>query len=115
MANTLTDQHESNQFSGSAVLNVIRLMFGRAPLSEVLATIARLIEAQGDGMLCAIWLLDDAPFPLWSSAKPSPSICRASGWRGSRSHRWDLRGGCCSQNSRLRDGHPHRPSLGQLP
>lgn len=59
MVNTLSGQHDASQFSGSDVLNIVRLMFERAPLPEVLTTIVRLIEAQGDGMLCAIWLIDD--------------------------------------------------------
>ena len=34
------------------------MIFAGAPLSEVLTIIARLVEAQGKGMLCTIWLLD---------------------------------------------------------
>src|SRR5688572_4601980 len=71
MAVELTRQDESSQFSGSAVLNIVRLMFDRAPLSEVLTTIARLIEAQGNGMLCAIWLLDNDASHFRCAAAPS--------------------------------------------
>jgi PAS domain S-box-containing protein len=71
MANGLSRQHESSQFSGSAVLNIVRLIFDRAPLSEVLTTIARLVEAQGNGMLCAIWLLDHDASQLRCAAAPS--------------------------------------------
>lgn len=59
MLNELAHQHNSSQFSGSDVLHIVRLMFERAPLPEVLTAITRLIEAQGDRMLCAIWLIDD--------------------------------------------------------
>lgn len=51
-------QNESGVYSGESVLNVLKLIFAGAPLSEVLTVIARCIEAQGKGMLCAIWLLE---------------------------------------------------------
>jgi signal transduction histidine kinase len=51
-------QSESGLFSGESVLNILKLIFARAPLPEVLTIIARLVEAQGKGMFCTIWLLD---------------------------------------------------------
>src|SRR5262249_48987853 len=51
-------QNETGLFSGESVLNILKLIFAGAPLSEVLTIVARLVEAQGKGMLCAIWLLD---------------------------------------------------------
>jgi signal transduction histidine kinase len=59
MLNELAHQRDSNQFSGTDVLNIVQLMSERAPLPEVLTAITRLIEAQGDRMLCAIWLIDE--------------------------------------------------------
>jgi PAS domain S-box-containing protein len=54
-----TSQNESGLFSSTSVLNILKLIFAGAALSKVLTIIARLIEAQGNGMLCAIWLLAD--------------------------------------------------------
>src|SRR6266478_5088447 len=51
-------QNESGLFSGESVLNILKLIFAGAPLTEVLTIIARLVEAQGKGMFCTIWLLD---------------------------------------------------------
>ncbi len=51
-------QGESALFSGESVLNILKLIFAGAPLSEVLTIIAQLVEAQGKGMFCTIWLLD---------------------------------------------------------
>src|SRR2546426_12159956 len=51
-------QNESGLFSGDSVLNILKLIFAGAPLTEVLTIIARLVEAQGKGMFCTIWLLD---------------------------------------------------------
>src|SRR6266851_1422277 len=51
-------QSESGLFSGESVLNILKLIFTGAPLADVLTIIARLVEAQGKGMFCTIWLLD---------------------------------------------------------
>ncbi len=40
------------------MLNILKLIFAGAPLAEVLSIIVRLVEAQGDGMLNTIFLLD---------------------------------------------------------
>jgi len=45
-------------FPDESVLNILKLIFAGAPLPEVLTIIARLVEAQGKGMYCTIWLLD---------------------------------------------------------
>src|SRR6202046_5736277 len=52
-------QNESGVFSTESVLNILKLIFSGSPLSEVLTIIARLVESQGDGLLCTIWLLDE--------------------------------------------------------
>src|SRR3989440_10016824 len=64
-------QNESGLFSRESVLNILKLIFAGAPLSEVLTIIARLIEAQGKGMLCTIWLLDKDGRHFRSAAAPS--------------------------------------------
>lgn len=71
MAKELIRQHESGLFSGESVLNVLKLIFAGAPLSEVLTIIARCIESQGKGMLCAIWLLEKDGRHFRSAAAPS--------------------------------------------
>jgi hypothetical protein len=38
--------------SGKGVLDALKMMLTGVPLNEVLASVARLIEAQSDGMLC---------------------------------------------------------------
>jgi len=51
-------QSETGLFSGESVLNILKLIFAGAPLPDVLTIIARLVEAEGQGMFCTIWLLD---------------------------------------------------------
>ena len=51
-------QNEFGLFSVESVLNILKLIFAGAPLPEVLTIIAQLVEAQGKGMFCTIWLLD---------------------------------------------------------
>src|SRR6266404_9928495 len=63
-------QIESGLFSGESVLNILKLIFAGAPLSEVLTIIARLVEAQGDGIFCTIWLLNEDGRYLHCAAAP---------------------------------------------
>lgn len=53
------------------VLNILKLILAGSPLSEVLRIIARLVESQGDGILCTIWLPDDDGMKLSCVAAPS--------------------------------------------
>src|SRR6266481_523684 len=64
-------QNESGLFSSESVLNILKLIFAGAPLSEVLTIIARLVEVQGKGMLCTIWLLDKDGRHLHCATAPS--------------------------------------------
>jgi signal transduction histidine kinase len=52
-------QRATGSFSSESVLNILKLIFAGAPLREVLNVIAQLAETQGEGMLCAIFLLDE--------------------------------------------------------
>ena len=52
-------QRATGPFSSESVLNILKLIFAGAPLREVLNVIAQLAETQGEGMLCAIFLLDE--------------------------------------------------------
>jgi formate hydrogenlyase transcriptional activator len=64
-------QDELGLFSSESVLNILRLIFAGAPLPEVLAIIARLVESQGDGLFCTIWLPDEDGKHLHCAAAPS--------------------------------------------
>jgi formate hydrogenlyase transcriptional activator len=65
------DLNELRLFSSESVLNILRMIFAGAPLVEVLTIIARLVESQGDGTLCTIWLPDEDGRQLHCAAAPS--------------------------------------------
>ena len=54
-----------------AVLNILKLILAGSPISEVLTIIARLVESQGDGTLCTIWLPTEDATHLQCAAAPS--------------------------------------------
>jgi len=64
-------ESESGLSSSESVLNILKLIFAGAPLSEVLTIIARLVEARGKGMLCTIYLLDKDGRHLRCATAPS--------------------------------------------
>jgi formate hydrogenlyase transcriptional activator len=64
-------QNESALFSSERVLNILKLILAGSPLSEVLAIIARLVESQGEGTICTIWLPDEDGKQLLCVAAPS--------------------------------------------
>jgi formate hydrogenlyase transcriptional activator len=69
-------QNESGLFSSESVLNILKLIFAGSPLPEVLTIIARLVESQGEGLFCTIWLPDEAVNYLHCVAAPSlPGFC----------------------------------------
>jgi formate hydrogenlyase transcriptional activator len=61
----------SGLLSTESVLNLQRLIFAGAPLSEILTNIALLIESQAEGMSCTIWLPDEDGKELYCAAAPS--------------------------------------------
>ncbi len=61
----------SSLFSADSVLNLLKLILGGSPLPEVLTVIARLVESQGNGMLCTIWLPDESARNLYPAVAPS--------------------------------------------
>ncbi len=68
------DGHTKNAtgtFSAEPLLNILELIFAGAPLNDVLAWIARLVESQVEGMLCTIWLPDDEGTNVRCAAAPS--------------------------------------------
>src|SRR5580658_9838441 len=62
---------EAGFFSSESVLNVLKLILAGSELSEVLRIIAQLVESQGDGMFCTIWLPDADGKHLYCAAAPS--------------------------------------------
>lgn len=54
-----------------SVLNILKLILAGSPLPEVLAAIAQLVESQGKGTLCTIWLPDGDGRQLHCAAAPS--------------------------------------------
>jgi formate hydrogenlyase transcriptional activator len=64
-------KNESGVFSVESVLNILKLIFAGSPLPEVLTIIAQLVESQGGGLLCTIWLLDEHGKYLHCAAAPS--------------------------------------------
>src|ERR1700722_8581135 len=66
-----TQAPELGFFSSESVLNILKLILAGAELSEVLTIIARLVESQGEGMLCTIWLPDADGKHLYCAAAPS--------------------------------------------
>jgi formate hydrogenlyase transcriptional activator len=62
---------ESAFFSSESVLNILKLILAGSQLSEVLTIIARLVESQGNGMLCTIWLPEADGEHLRCAAAPS--------------------------------------------
>jgi formate hydrogenlyase transcriptional activator len=64
-------EHALGLFSTESVLNLEKLIFAVAPLSEVLTNIAQLVESHAEGMSCTIWLLDEDGKQLHCVAAPS--------------------------------------------
>src|SRR5580692_11479537 len=64
-------QNEGAFFSSESVLNILNLILAGSELSEVLTIIAGLVESQGNGTLCTIWLPDADGKHLYCAAAPS--------------------------------------------
>src|SRR5580692_814087 len=64
-------QNEGAFFSSESVLTILKLILAGCELSEVLTIIAGLVESQGDGTLCTIWLPDAGGKHLHCAAAPS--------------------------------------------
>src|ERR1700757_4179274 len=64
-------QDEAGLFSSESVLRILRLILAGSPLPEVLTIIAQLVESQGEGILCSIWLPDEDGRQLYCAAAPS--------------------------------------------
>ena len=64
-------QLETVLSSNESVLDVLKLILAGAPLPEVLSIIAQLVEAQGEGTFCTIWLPDGEERQIHCVAAPS--------------------------------------------
>jgi formate hydrogenlyase transcriptional activator len=64
-------ENEPSLFSSESVLKILKSIFAGSPLPEVLTIIARLVESQGEGLLCTIWLPDEDGKHLHCAAAPS--------------------------------------------
>jgi formate hydrogenlyase transcriptional activator len=64
-------QSGPGHLSSESVLDILKLIFAGSPLHEVLAIIARLVESQGKGLFCTIWLPDEGGRYLSCVAAPS--------------------------------------------
>jgi PAS domain S-box-containing protein len=78
-SNTLEDPTSArppvyaHTLSSEAVLDALKMILIGAPLNDVLASIALLIEAHTPGALCSVFLLDDDGLHLRYAAAPSLS------------------------------------------
>jgi formate hydrogenlyase transcriptional activator len=73
-------QDEAGFVSSQSVLNILNLILDGSELSEVLTIIAGLVESQGDGMFCTIWLPHADGRHLYCVAAPSlPGFAASSG------------------------------------
>jgi GAF domain-containing protein len=62
-----------------AVLDALKMMLIGASLNEVLTSVTRLVEANSEGMLCSIFLLDEAGLHLrYGAAANLPEAYRAA-------------------------------------
>ncbi len=57
--------------SGEGVLDALKMILLGAPLNEILMTVARLVEAHREGMLCSIFLLEEDGLHLRYAAAPN--------------------------------------------
>jgi formate hydrogenlyase transcriptional activator len=64
-------QNASGFFSSESVLNILKLILAGSELSDVLTIIAGLVESQGNGTLCTIWLPDADGKQVYCAAAPS--------------------------------------------
>jgi formate hydrogenlyase transcriptional activator len=64
-------QKDFGLFSSESVLDILKLILAGSSLPEVLTIIAHLVESQGEGMFCTIWLPDEDGQRLHCVAAPS--------------------------------------------
>jgi hypothetical protein len=74
-----TSSAPAQTLSSEAVLDALKMILLGAPLNEILTSVARLIEAHSEGMLCSIFLVEQDGLHLRYGAAPNlPEAYRAS-------------------------------------
>ncbi len=64
-------RNDTGFLSAESVLDIPKLILAGSELSEVLTVIARLVESEGDGLFCTIWLPEQDGKYLYCAAAPS--------------------------------------------
>jgi formate hydrogenlyase transcriptional activator len=64
-------RNESGFLHAESVLDIPKLILAGSELPEVLTVIARLVESQGKGLFCTIWLPEEDGTYLYCAAAPS--------------------------------------------
>src|SRR3984885_12425144 len=73
-------QNEGGFFSSESVLAILKMILAGSELSEVLTIIAGLVESQGNGTLCTIWLPDADGKHVYCAAAPGlPGFAASAG------------------------------------
>lgn len=65
-----TSPEQTQTLSSQGVLDALKMILGGAPLNDVLHSVALLIEAHTEGVLCTIFLLDEDGLRLRYAAAP---------------------------------------------
>jgi formate hydrogenlyase transcriptional activator len=57
--------------ASETILEILRMILAGTSLKEVLTSVARVVEAQREGMLCSVWLLDQDRIHMRAIAAPT--------------------------------------------
>src|ERR1700743_1137947 len=71
MTDPAISTHATSRLSSQGVLDALKLIVGGAPLTDVLTSVAKLIEAHSDGMLCSIFLMQPDGLHMRYGAAPT--------------------------------------------
>src|SRR6202049_5029534 len=69
-----TSPSPTQTLSSEGVLDALKMILTDAPLNEVLHSVALLIDAHSEGMLCTIYLLDEDGLRLRLAAGPKRPV-----------------------------------------
>jgi PAS domain S-box-containing protein len=71
MSDPIISTRPTSRLSSQGVLDALKLIVGGAPLTDVLNSVARLIEAHSDGMLCSVFLMQPDGLHMRYGAAPT--------------------------------------------
>jgi formate hydrogenlyase transcriptional activator len=57
--------------ASETILEILRMILAGTSLKNVLTSVARVVEAQREGMLCSVWLLDPDRIHMRAIAAPT--------------------------------------------